>query len=454
MTTIRNTPREATILEFEARKSASLALWFQDYLGNVVDLTNSSITFSAASFDRSGVPTILVSKAFTMVDPAVGYALLELQASELNLAPNEYDMTVTLRRAGYSVVVLKGSLVLRQNSDWDALDEVFAVGIPPQSLVVKLFQDNDTHVEYSSAYPPNLAIIPASGLVAGAKGERGDNGTDGINGIDGADGAEGPRGPVGERGPSQVLTVQDSLTVDLTLTGTGTVANKWILTADVISRNRGTTAQRDALYGVPVGDAQEVALANQLVEWYNTDLGWSETFYSLPGKAGLTARALDPAASIPASRWLPNGPGPRGTLVSSGGQALVGGTMYSSWHPMGTGGSWSNTPSIYRDGYKLISAIPGRYDAWSLMSYPAMSGTSIDSMYVRDAAQAVDIVLLQRAVFLNTTYGQFNERLAHDIVLPPSGFVFFYNQTGSLTLGKAGETKMALTYLGPPLVSS
>lgn len=54
----------------------------------------------------------------------------------------------------------------------------------------------------------------------------------------------------------------------------------------------GTTAQRDAYYGSLSTTAQQVALANRCVTWYNTDKGWLESYYVVTGSSGLTARGL------------------------------------------------------------------------------------------------------------------------------------------------------------------
>ena len=60
----------------------------------------------------------------------------------------------------------------------------------------------------------------------------------------------------------------------------------------------GTTAQRDAYYGSLATSAQQVALANRRVAWYNTDKGYFESFFVATGSSGLTARGLV-AGSVP-----------------------------------------------------------------------------------------------------------------------------------------------------------
>ena len=68
------------------------------------------------------------------------------------------------------------------------------------------------------------------------------------------------------------------------------------------SPTRGTTAQRDAYFGVPSTDSEHVALANLQPVWYNTQKGWQETYYTTFDKVGLTARGL--TGSV-ASGWFP-----------------------------------------------------------------------------------------------------------------------------------------------------
>lgn len=73
----------------------------------------------------------------------------------------------------------------------------------------------------------------------------------------------------------------------------------------VVSANvalRGTSAQRDAVFGVPATDAQRVILANIVPTWFNTEKGYHEGYYATTGLSGLTARGL--VAGTP-SGWFP-----------------------------------------------------------------------------------------------------------------------------------------------------
>lgn len=64
----------------------------------------------------------------------------------------------------------------------------------------------------------------------------------------------------------------------------------------------GTTAQRDNVFGVPASAGDQAALANRRVTWFNTDLGWWESYYATTGTSGLTAPGL---RSGSASGWYP-----------------------------------------------------------------------------------------------------------------------------------------------------
>lgn len=64
----------------------------------------------------------------------------------------------------------------------------------------------------------------------------------------------------------------------------------------------GTTAQRDVKYPLPSTDPTRVALANQVILWYNTTKGYVEAYYATTGLTGLLVPGL-PAGTI--SGWYP-----------------------------------------------------------------------------------------------------------------------------------------------------
>lgn len=70
----------------------------------------------------------------------------------------------------------------------------------------------------------------------------------------------------------------------------------------------GTTAERDAYFGVPTTDAQRVLLANAGLIWHNTEKGWSESYYALASLPGLTVKGLaapGPTYGNPTNGWYP-----------------------------------------------------------------------------------------------------------------------------------------------------
>lgn len=109
----------------------------------------------------------------------------------------------------------------------------------------------------------------------------------------------------------------------------------YVLPQQYTDLGRGTTAQRNAIFGTPITDGQRVTLANRKVTWFNTDLGWEESYYATTGLPGLTAPALISAVT---SGWFPIGPGgPRVYLVASAPQTMANGQLFVNWAAPGTG---------------------------------------------------------------------------------------------------------------------
>jgi hypothetical protein len=78
---------------------------------------------------------------------------------------------------------------------------------------------------------------------------------------------------------------------------------------------RGSGALRDATFGTPSTGAQQSALANEMVSWFNTDNGWWESYFAPTGTTGLTAKGL--ITGTPAG-WYPiAGRMPKETLLIS-----------------------------------------------------------------------------------------------------------------------------------------
>ena len=243
------------------------------------------------------------------------------------------------------------------------------------------------------------------------------------------------------------LTKQDSSSILLGITGAGTTASPWQITASL--KNRGTTAERNALYAPPTTDPQRVDLANQKITWFNTDLGWEESYYAVTGLSGLTARGL---VTGTASGWYPTGLGPRLNYApttqhnTSGSGANVTGWSTVSWI---NGAGWFSYASgvftfNYAGRYRISMAI-GLINGSGVADFHHYAGTN------------------QRNVAMALYTGQYNilQHTYHNVEMSAGATSRVALMTGnSLTVfigtgtGAPYRGEFDIQYLGPALVSS
>jgi microcystin-dependent protein len=223
------------------------------------------------------------------------------------------------------------------------------------------------------------------------------------------------------------------------------------------SKDRGTTAQRDAKYGSPSTDAARVALANQKVSWYNTDLGWTESYYAVHQTTGLTALGLVSGAT---AGWYPVTEGPYVIVESTQTTTVMVNSIIGGWSMLRRkgGASWFTLTG----GQRINVLKHGRYDikAWTVQ---------------QDGANTVDYVLQVFAsdgtTFLNgVSGGAFNRMTGlltrvhqecDDLIIAPDSQVAFRMQQGTIAETTndvhAGiympRGRMMVKYLGPPLVT-
>lgn len=140
----------------------------------------------------------------------------------------------------------------------------------------------------------------------------------------------------------------------------------------------GTSAQRDAFFGVPTTNAERVALANREPVWFNTDFGWEESYYADSALAGLTTLGL---VAGTASAWYPTGEGPASVHYASGAQNVSPGVFVTSWSAWGTGGSsrrggagWFTYDAATG---KVACVKAGRYEAEGMVTQQAGAGTTV-----------------------------------------------------------------------------
>jgi hypothetical protein len=249
---------------------------------------------------------------------------------------------------------MKGEFKVVQNTEFESVNEDYVVNNPSQQLQVVLRDQLQVHIELSTMLPPNL-VIPSDASDAAVAGyfnnpaslTRGV--TDNLYGAkatviglteDVADLETIASDHEGRLDDLEDHVLRDT---DFDLKGdilVGTGENTWVrlprgsndkfprsdsaeptgilwaylspgdipsLPASRITSGtfadarmpirlnndgRGTTAQRDAYFGVPATDAARVALANIVPTWFNTDTQREEIYYAVTGTTGLTVPGL------------------------------------------------------------------------------------------------------------------------------------------------------------------
>lgn len=99
---------------------------------------------------------------------------------------------------------------------------------------------------------------------------------------------------------------------------------------DLATSYRGSSGERDTIWGVPTTPEERAALADRQVAWYNTDWGWEE-MYLVPltdPVIGLTTRVLL-AGTEPG--WYPTGTGPFWRGSPNAGFAASAGSYVRGW---------------------------------------------------------------------------------------------------------------------------
>jgi microcystin-dependent protein len=212
----------------------------------------------------------------------------------------------------------------------------------------------------------------------------------------------------------------------------------------------GTTAQRNAIFGVPSTDPQMVDLANRKIIWFNTDLGWEESYYATTGKTGLTALGLVTGAP---SGWFPTGSGPAmlweaQTAYTPGANAFLGNW---GWVRKRGGSTWWDAQA---DGTKVKVLKWGRYAVRGWTTQGTGSGTS--NWHLR--IQAPDAV----TTILNVDGNAFPQHPAlytrihielDDMIMQPNQYVGMITTNGGtqVHVGSSVMGQFSVRYLGPPL---
>jgi hypothetical protein len=223
---------------------------------------------------------------------------------------------------------------------------------------------------------------------------------------------------------------------------------------DVISSYRGTTAERNALYGVPATNAQRVALHNQKVQWQNTETGWTEQYFAPSNLAGVNAPGLivDAVPAAYPAGWYPVA----GSLIlatfikNNGFQSAPGGVKTAPTLSVVLNNTQSKFTATGASG--IIPSIAGYYD----MSYSVYFSGGGAMNYViglveytggaeiisqRFQASATDMQVQGAAQGIRVPAGQGVQLMAM-----PSAAHNIYGD------GVNRRTFLTLSYAGPPLV--
>jgi len=157
-------PKEQTVLRLMARKSFALGLWIQDRAGGPVDINGAVIRIVA----RKSVPTtisddidnLITNSTANVTAPAAGFARFELQASDLDWNPGEYQFSITMTHEGYSTLLVQGVIDLIQNTEFTSLGDTFELNEAVASaLLVRLADQNVIYVTTGPTILPGTATF-------------------------------------------------------------------------------------------------------------------------------------------------------------------------------------------------------------------------------------------------------------------------------------------------------
>lgn len=215
----------------------------------------------------------------------------------------------------------------------------------------------------------------------------------------------------------------------------------------------GVTAERIARYGIPGSDAERVALANRRIVWYNSELGWEESYYAVTGTSGLTVPGLVADA---APGWYPIGTGPRLVLQTAGAQAMTANANFTNWNLPGTGYSYRLGPAGQfvdhgAPGY-AFTYLAGRYEVMLALYVQNGTGTGVASLRANHSLSTA-YQAQQKPMPLLQNYGQVFEFHMRDLEMKAGGLFFAKLDAGSISVG-GGWTELSVKYLGPPLVQA
>jgi microcystin-dependent protein len=235
--------------------------------------------------------------------------------------------------------------------------------------------------------------------------------------------------------------------------GGGVAAPRYYTRSDV-----GTTTQRDVKYGVPGTAAARVALANQQITWYNTDLGWKERYYEADATSGLTVMGL---IGAPAG-WYPISDGPFIELEAVAEVSNFIDTLITGWSIRGRKGGASWFTMTGTDRVNVLKW--GRYDV-KVFTNQYGGNTSVPDYVLQLLATDNSTVLKVvggGAFTKNVSFMTRPHQELYDVVIQPNQKIGWKLQRGTLPAGDTNmqvhtgspdviRGRMQIRYVGPPL---
>ena len=219
----------------------------------------------------------------------------------------------------------------------------------------------------------------------------------------------------------------------------------------------GTVALRHLTFPPPTTVADQADLANQQVPWWNTELGWQESYYAPTGSPGLNPPGLVPGVT---AGWYPTGDGPSITLVASGVKSVGASWVeFDSWTALGNTDktSYRNSPLLTRVVGYVDVGIAGRYDQTMDMVLPNGSGTVVVGLAGYRPSISAWAFDRQWGVPLQTGYGQFTQFAeAGRLLYKGDRPVIRVNggSAGTVDFGAVDGAHLTVKYVAPPLVTS
>jgi microcystin-dependent protein len=224
--------------------------------------------------------------------------------------------------------------------------------------------------------------------------------------------------------------------------------------------DRGTTAERDAKYGSPATSAARVALHNQFITWYNTELGWKERYYAGSTESGLLGVGIVIGGT---PGWYPISTGPYIELNAPAQLDNFYNTFITGWNMYGRKGGASWFTMTGTDRINVLKH--GRYDIQVFTTqYAALNGVAPDySLQILDTDNATIVRGVGGGAFVkDANYNTRPHQEVYDQIILPNQKVAWKLQKGTMPAGDTVMTihggaadvdrgRFRIRYVGPPL---